>query len=115
MIQKIQPFIAVVGAALLLGERPRPRFAWFFSRRSPASGSSTRRTRSRRPRRGRPDREATGAALLWAIGTVLGRYLTREIEFQHVLALRFFFGLIGSAIALPVMGAGPARTATTAS
>src|SRR5207302_7737767 len=30
VIQKIQPFVAVGGAALLLGERPRPRFAWFF-------------------------------------------------------------------------------------
>jgi drug/metabolite transporter (DMT)-like permease len=49
--------------------------------------------------------EATGAAVLWALGTVLGRYLSRELEFQQILALRFFFGLIASAIALPVMGA----------
>ena len=45
--------------------------------------------------------EATGAAVLWALGTVLGRYLSRELEFQHVLSLRFFFGLLASAIALP--------------
>src|SRR5665213_1256524 len=30
VLQKIQPLIAVAGAALLLGERPRPRFAWFL-------------------------------------------------------------------------------------
>ena len=30
VIQKVQPFVAVGGAALLLGERPRARFAWFF-------------------------------------------------------------------------------------
>src|SRR5581483_8332390 len=30
VIQKIQPLVAVAGAAALLGERPRPRFAWFF-------------------------------------------------------------------------------------
>jgi drug/metabolite transporter (DMT)-like permease len=36
---------------------------------------------------------------------VLGRYLSRELEFQHILSLRFFFGLIASAIALPIMGA----------
>jgi drug/metabolite transporter (DMT)-like permease len=29
----------------------------------------------------------------------------RKLEFQHILSLRFFFGLVGSAIALPVMGA----------
>ena len=43
--------------------------------------------------------------MLWALGTVLGRYMSREIEFQHILSLRFFFGLIASAIALPIMGA----------
>ncbi len=42
---------------------------------------------------------------MWALGTVLGRYLGRELEFQHILSLRFFFGLVASAIALPIMGA----------
>jgi drug/metabolite transporter (DMT)-like permease len=49
--------------------------------------------------------EATAAAALWAGGTVLGRYVSRDLEFQHVLSLRFLFGLIAAAIALPVMGA----------
>jgi len=107
VIQKIQPFVAVGGAALLLGERPRPRFAWFFlvglagfwlvNQAHPLAPSAQGVV---------VIAEATGAAVLWAMGTVLGRYLTREIEFQDVLALRFFFGLIASAIALPVMGAG---------
>src|SRR3989442_670579 len=30
VIQKIQPLVAVLGAAIVLGERPRPRFAWFL-------------------------------------------------------------------------------------
>ncbi len=47
--------------------------------------------------------EASGAAVLWALGTVLGRYLAREIAFQHVLSLRFFFGFLASAVALLVM------------
>ena len=34
---------------------------------------------------------------------MLGRYLSRELEFQHVLSLRFFFGLIASSLALLVM------------
>ena len=106
VIQKIQPFVAVGGAALLLGERPRPRFAWLFApalagfwlvnQASPLHPSASGLV---------VIAEATGAAVLWAMGTVLGRYLSRELEFQHVLSLRFFFGLIASAIALPVMGA----------
>lgn len=107
VIQKIQPFVAVAGAALLLRERPRPRFAWFFlaglvgfwlvNQSDPLHPSAKGWV---------VIAEATGAAILWAMGTVLGRYLARELEFQDVLALRFFFGLIASAIALPVMGAG---------
>jgi drug/metabolite transporter (DMT)-like permease len=105
VIQKIQPFVAVGGAALLLGERPRPRFAWFFlpalagfwlvNQAHPLEPSAQGAL---------VIAEATGAAVLWALGTVLGRFLARELAFQHVVALRFFFGLVASAIALPVMG-----------
>jgi drug/metabolite transporter (DMT)-like permease len=31
--------------------------------------------------------------------------MSRELEFQHILSLRFFFGLLASAILLPIMGA----------
>jgi drug/metabolite transporter (DMT)-like permease len=50
-----------------------------------------------------PILQALGAAVLWALGTVLGRYLGRELAFQQILTLRFFFGLIASSIALLVM------------
>src|SRR5581483_3143114 len=30
VMQKAQPLVAVMGAAVVLGERPRPRFAWFL-------------------------------------------------------------------------------------
>jgi drug/metabolite transporter (DMT)-like permease len=104
VIQKIQPLIAIGAAAVILGERPRPRFAWFLlpaligfwlvSFPHPTVVSANGLV---------VIGEAGGAAILWAFGTVLGRYLSREIEFQHVLSLRFFFGLLASAIALLVM------------
>jgi len=106
VIQKIQPFIAVGAAALLLGERARPRFLWFFL---PALAGFWL---VNQPHPFEPSAqgavviaEATGAAALWALGTVLGRYMARELEFQHILSLRFFFGFVASAIALQVMNA----------
>jgi drug/metabolite transporter (DMT)-like permease len=104
VIQKIQPFVAIGAAALLLGERPRPGFWWFFlpalagfwlvNQAHPFDPSAKGAV---------VIIEATAAAALWALGTVLGRYLSREVEFQHILSLRFFFGLLASAIALGVM------------
>lgn len=106
VIQKVQPLVAVAGAAILLGERPRARFVWFFlpalvgfwlvNQAHPLDPSAKGAV---------VIAEATGAAVLWALGTVLGRYLARRLEFQHIVTLRFFFGLVASAIALPVMGA----------
>ena len=61
VIQKVQPLIAVAAAALVLGERPRRRFAWFLLpaldrllARQPAAparpdGQGTRRRLSKRP------------------------------------------------------------------
>jgi len=106
VIQKVQPLVAVGAAALLLAERPRPGFWWFFV---PALAGFWL---VNQPHPFEPSAggvvvivEATAAAVLWALGTVLGRYMSREMEFQHILSLRFFFGLIASAIALPIMGA----------
>jgi len=106
VLQKIQPLVAVLGAAVILGERPRPRFAWFLlpallgfwlvNQPHPLEPTAKGLV---------PIIQAVAAAVLWACGTVLGRYLSRELEFQHILSLRFFFGLIASAIALPIMGA----------
>jgi len=106
VIQKVQPLVAIAGAALILGERPRQRFLlflvpalvgfWLVNQSHPLDPSAKGLV---------VIAEATGAAILWALGTVLGRYLSRDLEFQHILSLRFFFGLVGSAIALPVMGA----------
>ena len=106
VIQKLQPLVAVAGAAVLLGERARPRFAWFIlpallgfwlvNQPHPLEPTAKGLV---------PIVEATAAAVMWALGTVLGRYVSRDLEFQQIVSLRFFFGLVASAIALPVMGA----------
>ena len=45
------------------------------------------------------------AAALWALGTVLGRFLALELPFQQVTALRFAFGLPAALAAVLVLGA----------
>ena len=90
----------------MLGERPRPRFAlylvpalvgaWLIGVPHPFHPSAHGL---------KPTLYALGAATLWALGTVLGRYLSQQLAFQHVAALRFAFGLPASAIALLVLGA----------
>ena len=109
MVQKVQPLVAVLGAAIILGERPRPRFGlylvtalagtWLIAFASPTHvdvhGALV------------PVLYALAAAVLWAFGTVLGRYLTQKLRFEHVTTLRFAFGLPASGIALLILG-GPA-------
>ncbi len=106
VIQKVQPLVAILGAAVVLGERPRQGFAWFLipaligfwlvNQEHPFDPSAKGLV---------PILQALAAAALWASGTVLGRYLSRELPFQQILTLRFFFGLVASALALPIMGA----------
>jgi len=106
VLQKVQPVIAVVAAGIILGERPRARFAfylapalvgaWLIGVPHPLHPSVHGL---------RPSLYALGAATLWALGTVLGRYLARDMRFEHVATLRFAFGLPAAAIALLVLGA----------
>jgi len=106
VLQKAQPLVAVVGAWLVLGEQPRPRFAWFLlpalagiwliALPHPLAPHAHGLT---------PIAETLGAAALWGLGTVLGRYLTRRLTFEHVTTVRFAFGLVASACALPIVGA----------
>jgi drug/metabolite transporter (DMT)-like permease len=112
VLQKLQPIIAVIAARFVLGERPRPLFAlylvpalvgaWLIGVPDPFHPTTHGL---------KPTLFALGAAALWAFGTVLGRYLSRRLAFQHVTALRFAFGLPASAIALLVLGA-PAFAST---
>ena len=48
--------------------------------------------------------ETLGAATLWGLGTVFGRFLARKLAFEHVTTVRFAFGLVASACALPIVG-----------
>jgi DME family drug/metabolite transporter len=106
VLQKVQPLVAVVGAAVILGEQPRPRFAWFLCPAlvgvwllafpHPLDVHAHGLT---------PAVEALAAAILWGLGTVLGRFLLRRLEFLQVTTLRFAFGLIASAVALPLLDA----------
>jgi len=105
VLQKAQPLVAVAGAWFILGEQPRPRFAWFLL---PALAGiwliALVHPLAPHARGLTPIAESLGAAVLWGMGTVLGRYLTRKLEFQQVSTVRFAFGLIASAAALPIVG-----------
>ena len=103
VLQKLQPLVAVGLAALLLGERLRRGYlfflvpallgAWLLSFPDPWAV---------RADSARAALLATGAACLWAAGTVLGRAASRELRFVDLTALRFAVGL---ATLLAVAGA----------
>ena len=95
VLQKLQPLIAVLLAAVILGERLRPRFAlflvpgvvgaWLLAFADPlgvtVAGAQAALL-------------AVGAAALWAAGTVLGRLASAELRFRDLTALRFTVGLV---------------------
>ena len=106
VLQKVQPLVAVSLAAVMLGERPRPRFGlflvggvagtWLMAFPSPFHVSLHGLA---------PVLYALAAAALWALGTVLGRFLALEMPFEQVTAVRFAFGLPAALAAVLVLGA----------
>ncbi len=106
VLQKLQPLVAISLAAVLLGERLRPRFAlfavpaligaWMLSFEDPFTVAIE-------------DAQAAalalGAASLWAGGTVLGRLVGTELGPRDTLALRFAFGLPSTAVIVALLGA----------
>jgi drug/metabolite transporter, DME family len=106
VLQKVQPLIAVLGAWLVLKEQPSRGFAWFLipalagiwliALPHPLEPHAHGLT---------PIAETLAAAALWGLGTVFGRFLSRRLSFDHVSTVRFGFGLIASACALPIVGA----------
>jgi DME family drug/metabolite transporter len=106
VLQKVQPLVAIAGARIVLGEEPRRRFAWFLL---PALAGiwliAFPHPLDIHARGMEPIAEALGAAVLWGLGTVFGRYLSRRLSFEHIVTLRFSFGFVASAVALPILGA----------
>ena len=101
LLQKLQPMIAIGGATLLLRERLLPHFAiyvigtlggtYLITFPDPAAVTLSSAV---------PALFAIGAACLWALGTVLGRYLTAKVSFTELTALRFAVGLPVSGLIL---------------
>lgn len=100
VLQKLQPVFAIALAAVLLGERVTPRFpvlavpalvgAWLLAFPDPLGvGVQSLYAAAL----------ATGAALLWGAGTVLGRMASAELSFLHVTTLRFTGGLLAAGVA----------------
>jgi drug/metabolite transporter, DME family len=106
VLQKAQPLIAVIGAWLILGEQPRRGFAWFLI---PALAGiwliALPYPLDPHAHGLVPIVETLGAATLWGLGTVFGRYLSRRLAFDHVSTVRFGFGLLASACALLIKDA----------
>ncbi len=99
VLQKLQPLVVLVGAWLILGERPRVKYwvffvpavlgAWLITFSNPLDIEVAEAT---------PALLALGAAGLWGMGTVLGRRLSPKIEFKQLTALRFLVGLPAAAV-----------------
>ncbi|HKG44651.1 MAG TPA: DMT family transporter [Gaiellaceae bacterium] len=106
VLQKVQPLVAVLGAWLVLGERPSRQFAWvlvpalagvwLIALPHPLDPHAHGLT---------PIVETLAAATLWGLGTVFGRFLGRRLAFEHVSTVRFSLGLVASACMLPIAGA----------
>ena len=105
LLQKLQPVIAILGAYVLLSERLLARYgvyfflavgsAWLISFSNPLSVSVSELA---------PALYAIGAAVLWGLGTVLGRHLTSKIAPDELTAARFAIGLPASALIMGFKG-----------
>ncbi|MPZ61222.1 MAG: EamA family transporter [Propionibacteriales bacterium] len=109
VLQKLQPVLAIVLAAVLLHERVTSRFsvfavpaivgAWLLAFPDPFGvGLSSLGAAAL----------AVGAAALWAAGTVLGRLVSAELSFLHLTTLRFTVGLVTLAVLATVTQTSPA-------
>lgn len=106
VLQKLQPLLALLLAAMILRERMTPRFplfagpaivgAWLLAFPDPAGVTVEGLAAALL---------AVGAASLWAAGTVLGRLVSSELSFMHVTTLRFSVGLLALSAFAMISGA----------
>ncbi|WP_081855533.1 DMT family transporter [Saccharopolyspora rectivirgula] len=106
VLQKLQPIIAAFASFVLLGERLRGRYFWFavpaitgawlLAFPNPLDIQVSQAV---------PALLALGAAVLWAAGTVLGRFVSRDVAARDVTVLRFSIGLPTAAVVLLTTGA----------
>nr|WP_312858265.1 DMT family transporter [Pseudonocardia pini] len=111
VLQKLQPLVAVAAAAMLLGERVRGTYwliavpalvgAWLVAFPDPLAAQVGELSAAGL---------AVGAAVLWGLGTVLGRMVGVRTSPKDVTVLRFAIGLPASAVILGVQGAPVAIT-----
>lgn len=105
LLQKLQPLFAIAAAHLLLGERLLPRYGLYFSGAMVGAYLITFSDPLEVGLDGfAPAGLALSAALLWGLGTVLGRHLTTKVEFAQLTALRLAIGLPASAAILLARG-----------
>jgi drug/metabolite transporter (DMT)-like permease len=95
VLQKLQPVLAILLAAVILDERVTRRFPWFAVPAIAGAwllafpdpfGVTVQSAQAAAL--------AVGAASLWAAGTVLGRMVSAELSFVHLTTLRFSIGLV---------------------
>ena len=112
VLQKLQPVIAIAVAAWLLGERLRRGYwmfavpallgAWLMAFADPLDV---------RLRAAAAALLSIAAAVLWAVGTVLGRLVSERLSSRDITVLRFAIGLPAAAVVVLAQGAPVAVTA----
>lgn len=99
LLQKLQPVFAAGAAWALLGERLRPRYFAYLALALAGSYLITFGDPSEvAADRLLPAALGAGAALLWALGTVLGKHAGIKVPPSQLTGLRFAFGLPVAAI-----------------
>ena len=116
LLQKTQPIFAVLAARLVLGERPRRGFYYWAALALVASVMvslpelwSIDEAKNLFPtlRQSQPSRDkgilmALGAAVLWALSTVFGKWITGRVSYPVTSFLRFAFGFAAIATLVTV-------------